>query len=151
MVANILEQSGLWAIWENLATTENVTFNANLNACGWGVLFNISDRSCGYMWKVTWLFGAVSKILSVRIKRKLVMALIVQYTFHFLWKFQVYNFFYLSINRTKSTNWHQNFWKSQLEFVLISPHSPTPHPTAPQIIKSWHNHNRYFWESERSS
>ena len=32
---------------KDLATIENVTFNANLNARGLGVYFNISGRSCG--------------------------------------------------------------------------------------------------------
>ena len=32
---------------KDLATIENVIFNANQNARGLGVLFNISGRSCG--------------------------------------------------------------------------------------------------------
>ena len=32
---------------KDLASIENVTFNANQNACGLGVLFNIPGRSCG--------------------------------------------------------------------------------------------------------
>ena len=105
----------------DLTITEYVIFNANQNARGRGVFFNISGRSCGSVWKVAWLFGAISKILSVRIKRKLVRALTVWYTLHFLWNFLVYNFFNLSINRTKeSTNTKSRDWKSLLEFVLIS-------------------------------
>ena len=70
MVADIFEQSGGSENWENLdpmllynlittknqeqvpkdlATTENVTFNANQNAHGQEVLFNISGMSCGCM------------------------------------------------------------------------------------------------------
>ena len=38
-------------------------------------------------------FGLISKIMSVRIKRKLIRVIIVQYTFHFLLKVLVYHFF----------------------------------------------------------
>ena len=40
-------KKGWGRVPKDLATIENVIFNANQNARGLGVLFNISGRSCG--------------------------------------------------------------------------------------------------------
>ena len=47
LYALVATKKGWGRVPKDLATIENVTFNANQNARGLGVLFNISDRSCG--------------------------------------------------------------------------------------------------------
>ena len=47
LYALVAAKEGWGRVPIDLAITENVTFNASQNARGWGVLFNISGRSCG--------------------------------------------------------------------------------------------------------
>ena len=46
------QKKGWGQVPKDLATIENVTFNANQNARGLGVLFNIFGRGCGCVLKV---------------------------------------------------------------------------------------------------
>ena len=46
------QKKGWGRVPKDQATIENVTFNANQSARGLGVLFNISGRSCGCVWKL---------------------------------------------------------------------------------------------------